>query len=98
MYGTAFTANHSCKVAYYDGIGNNPATQTMISDPSGNLSSHHTFIDPTGIAGTWHVIVCDAAYNPPSTYNASWTNTLLDDIFTVQESAIPEFFPGKLEG
>lgn len=88
MYGTGFTANHSYKVAYYDGSGNNSATETVISDASGDLSSHHTFIDEIDIAGTWHVIVCDVVHNPPSTYNATWTNTLLDDSFTVQESAI----------
>ena len=98
MYGTGFTANHSYKVVYYDAIGNNPATETVISDASGNLSSHHTFIDGTGIAGTWHVIVCDAVHNSPSTYNATWANTLLDDSFTVQKSAILEFFTGRLEG
>jgi hypothetical protein len=85
MYGTGFTANHSYKVAYYDGNGNNPATEAVMSDASGSLSSYHTFVDGTGIAGTWHVIVCDAAYNPPSTYDATWTNTLLDDSFTLQE-------------
>ena len=37
MYGTGFTADHSYKVAYYDGIGNNPATETVISGASGNL-------------------------------------------------------------
>jgi len=85
MYGTGFTANHSYKVAYYDGNGNNPATEAVMSDASGSLSSYHTFVDGTGIAGTWHVIVCDAAYNPPSTYDATWTNTLLDNSFTLQE-------------
>jgi hypothetical protein len=98
MYGTGFTANHSYEVAYYDGTGNNAATETVISDASGSLSSHHTFVDGTGIAGTWHVIVCDAVHNPPPTYNATWTNTLLDDSFTVRESAILEFFTGRLEG
>ena len=91
MYSTGITASHSYKVAYYDGGNDNRATDTQLSDGSGNLSSQHTFVLGTDVAGTWNVIVCDATQDPPATYNATWEYTLTDDTFEVQGSAIPEF-------
>ncbi len=91
MSGSGFTANHTYKVAYYDGGNTNRVTDTKGSDGSGNLLSQHTFAQGTDVAGDWHVIVCDATQDPPSTYNSSWSYTLASDTFTVQSSAIPEF-------
>ena len=78
-------------MAYYDGGGDKRATTDNTSDTSGNLTSQHTFVAGTDVTGTWHVIVCDQAHTPPSTYSSTWTYTLREDTFTVQETAIPEF-------
>jgi len=94
MYGTGFEPDpHQYKVAYYDGDGDNVVTETETPDGSGNLSSQHTFkaTPPADTAGTWHVIVCEVAQDPPSTYDSNWEYTLTDDTFHVDESAIPEF-------
>jgi hypothetical protein len=93
MYGTSFIANHPYRVAYYDGSNNYVATDDVNSDSSGNLSSQHTFKEtpPADAPGTWHVIICERTQTPPSSYDSDWEHIILDDSFTVQESAIPEF-------
>jgi len=91
MYGTGFEASHQYRVAYYDGSGAKRVTDDVTSVESGNLSSHHTFVQGTDVAGTWHAIVCERAQTPPETYDPDWEYTLKDDTFEVQQSAIPEF-------
>ncbi len=93
MGSSGLTATHDYKIAYYDGNGDNILTHIRSTDESGNLSSQRTLKEttPADQPGTWHVIVCDAAQDPPSTYDSNWEHILTDDTFTVQESAIPEF-------
>ncbi|MFC1892905.1 C1 family peptidase [Chloroflexota bacterium] len=93
MYGTGFTASHNYRMAYYDGDGDNVREVTDTSDGDGNISSQHTFREtaPVDTYGDWHVIVCEAADDPPDIYNSGWANTLATDTFTVTEAAIPEF-------
>ena len=91
MGSSGLTATHSYKVAYYDGDGDNILTHIRSTDESGNLSSQHTFVEGADVAGDWHVIVCDAAQDPLSTYDSNWEFILTDDTFTVDQSAIPEF-------
>ena len=88
---TGLLPSHNYRVAYYDGGNDKRATEDDTSDSSGNLTTHHTFVAGTDAAGGWHVIVCDTAHTPPSTYNSTWAYTLGEDTFQVQESAIPEF-------
>lgn len=91
MYGTSLLTDHYYKVAYYDSDDANRTTETTLSDGSGNVPSQHTFVADVDLPGTWHVILCDAAQDPPSEYDASWAYTIAEDTFTVQQSAIPEF-------
>lgn len=88
---TDLLPSHNYRVVYYDGGNDKRDTQNDTSDASGNLTTHHTFVEGTDIAGTWHVIVCDQAHTPPSTYDSNWEYTLAEDTFEVEESAIPEF-------
>ncbi len=93
MYATGLKPNYSYRIAFYDGgtTNDNVETQTWDSDGSGNLSRQHTFTDGVDEPGTWNVIVCDAAQDPPSTYDPNWTYILTEDTFEVETSAIPEF-------
>jgi len=100
MHGTGFMALYGYKIAYYeadtDGEGEDTAgkieTDDVDSDADGNLSSNCVFTSyPAADPGTWHAIVCNSSKSPPSTYNSSWSETIADDSFTVEESAIPEF-------
>ncbi len=91
MRSTGLQPSHNYRIAYYDGGNDKRATEDGTSDSSGNLTSLHTFAVGTDVAGTWHVIVCDQAHTPPSSYDSNWTYTLAEDTFTVQQSAIPEF-------
>ena len=90
MHGTGYKSSHNYRIAYYDGDGYKRQTHDVTSEADGNLSSQHTLSAPDK-AGSWHAIVCEPTYTPPSTYNSSWQYTLADDDFTVQETAIPEF-------
>ena len=79
------------KVAYYDGSNTRVDTEeaTALSD---ELSSQHTFNEGVDVAGTWHVIVCVATHDPPSSYDANWEYTLASDSFDVQVAAISGCF------
>ena len=88
---TGFTASQAYRMAYYDGGDTKRLTRDRTSSVSGNFSSHRTFVADTDVSGTWHVIVCSTSYTPPSSYSASWENTIASHTFTVQSSAIPEF-------
>jgi subtilisin family serine protease len=91
MQTTGLLASHSYRMAYYDGGNTKRATEDATSDTSGNLSTQHTFVNGTDVAGTWHVIVCDQAHTPPTTYSATWAYTINEDTFDVEDTAIPEF-------
>jgi len=91
MYSTGLLPSHGYKVAYYDGSNTKIVTDSVTSGASGNLSSQHTFAVEADIAGTWNVIICEPANDPPSSYNGSWSYIITSDSFTVQQSAIPEF-------
>ncbi|MDD5081850.1 MAG: S8 family serine peptidase, partial [Dehalococcoidales bacterium] len=91
MKSTNLLPEYDYRMVYFDGDGDKRATQDFTSDASGNLITEHTFVAGTDTAGTWHVIVCDAAHTPASEYDAGWTYTIAEDTFTVQQSAIPEF-------
>ena len=91
MYGTLLSPNHDYRVAYYDGDDANIDTQTKTSGASGNVSSQHTFVYGTDVAGDWHVIICETDFTPPDSYDSSWSYTITSDDFAVHESAIPEF-------
>jgi len=91
MLGTSFNATDDYKVAYYDGGDDKRATEEKTSSGSGNLTSQHTFVEGTDVAGSWHVVVSLTENTPPASYNASWGDTVASDGFTVQQSAIPEF-------
>ncbi len=89
---TGLLPNHNYRVAYYDGSDNNTYTDSdAISSATGNVSSEHEFQLGQDEAGTWHVIVCEPDFDPPNTYNGSWSYIISSDTFTVQQSAIPEF-------
>lgn len=91
MKSTNLLPEYDYRMAYFDGDGDKRATEDYASDASGNLTTEHTFVNGTDVAGTWHVVICDAAHTPPSEYDAGWTYTIAEDTFTVQQSAIPEF-------
>jgi len=92
MGGAGFTASHSYHVGYYDGVNVLVLSEGVSSDGSGNLQSTCGFEDKGAIAGTWHSVVYDDdVASPPSTYTASDSNSVFEDSFTVNESAIPEF-------
>lgn len=96
IHGTGFETGflqggHQYRVAYYDGGNTKRATEDVLSDSSGELSSQHTLVPGTDVDGTWHVIVCERTQTPPSSYNPAWAHTLATATFTVDESAIPEF-------
>jgi uncharacterized protein (DUF362 family) len=93
MYGTNFIPNHDYRLVYYDGSDNKVATDDQTSDGSGIIASQHTFkeTDPADQPGNWHVMVCEAEYTAPLTYDDIWPCTQISDSFSVQQSAIPEF-------
>ncbi|MFC2066436.1 CARDB domain-containing protein [Chloroflexota bacterium] len=85
------SASQNYRMAYYDGSDAKRLTRDRTASATGNFSSHRTFVAGTDVGGTWNVIVCSTSYTPPSTYSASWENTIASHSFTVQSSAIPEF-------
>lgn len=91
--------SYNYRMAYYDSTGAKRDTQDFASDTSGNLTTHHTFVNGTDQSGTWRVIVTGQtqAYTPPSLYDSTWAYTFSEDTFTVTDSAIPEF-PTALAG
>jgi len=91
MYGTRLLPSHDYRVAYYDGSDTKKVTDDVTSGASGNVSSQHTFVQGTDVAGTWNVIVCEPDFTPPTSYNGSWSYTITSDNLTVLQSAIPEF-------
>lgn len=101
MYGEGFATSYAYRVAYYDAPGTKTEDAHKIqahdtdSGASGNLSSQYLLSTPEKQAssdpGTWHAIVCDRTYEPPSSYNATWQYTIVDDSFEVTAGAIPEF-------
>ncbi len=91
MSGTNLTANHNYRVVYYEGDYTKRFTDDVTSGASGNISSQHTFVEGTDIAGPWNVIVCEPYFTPSDSYNGSWAYAITSDNFTVQQSAIPEF-------
>ena len=93
MYGATLLSSHQYRVAYYDGNNDKVFTHDIDSDSSGNLSSQRTFREtpPADQPGPWHAIVSERTQTPPSTYDSTWEHIILDDSFTVTESAIPEF-------
>jgi len=94
MYATGLLASHGYRVAYYDGSNTRRDIDDVASSSSGNLSSQHTFVAGTDVAGGWKVIVCEPDFTPPSSYNGSWAYVITSDNFTVQDTAIPEFPTG----
>ena len=96
MYGTGFTPSTTYKVIYWDGDGDNTASEFAISDSSGVLKSHHTFNEAQDAAGDWHVTVYTQSADP-SSYSSSDPNIVADDTsyssssFSATSSAIPEF-------
>jgi subtilisin family serine protease len=91
MRATGLHPNYSYRVAYYDGDNTHRIDDDVISDSSGNISSLHTFVKGTDIAGTWHVTVSEPYFTAPSSYNGTWGYIISQDSFTVQDAAIPEF-------
>ncbi|MFC1926182.1 hypothetical protein ACFLWV_00315 [Chloroflexota bacterium] len=92
MGGTGFTASHSYHVGYYDGADVLVLSEGVASDGSGNLQSMCGFEIVGAVAGTWHSVVYDDdVASPPATYTASDSNSVFEDSFTVDASAIPEF-------
>ncbi|CAD7767260.1 MAG: hypothetical protein DNFNHJIP_00668 [Candidatus Argoarchaeum ethanivorans] len=93
MHGVGFTLSHEYKIAYYDVFNDKVASElTNASDGAGALSSQYDFTsNASAEAGTWHSAVYDVNNSPPSTYNSTDPNNIVDDDFEVQESAIPEF-------
>jgi len=92
MLGTGLTTSHDYRVAYYDGGGTKRTTEDTTSDGPGELTSQHTFNPGTDTAGTWHVIICETANTPPTTYDSGWASTLASDSFNVETAAISNCF------
>ncbi|MFC2059317.1 hypothetical protein ACFLTS_06775, partial [Chloroflexota bacterium] len=92
MGGTGFTVSHSYHVGYYDGVDVLVLSEGVASDGSGNLQSMCNFENIGALAGTWHsVIYDDLVASPPSDYVSSDPESVFEDAFTVNISAIPEF-------
>ena len=92
MHGEGFQVSHQYKIAYYDVSDSKVQTETNTSDGTGALSSQYDFTgNASATAGLWHSAVYDATDSPPSTYNSTDPNNIVDDDFTVEQSAIPEF-------
>ena len=94
MYGDGFKKNHDYKVAYYDANGTKVQTEVTNSSDNKMLESQYDFTsNVSSAAGQWHSVVFDTTGSIPDTYNDAKTdpNYVIDDFFTVQDSAIPEF-------
>ena len=94
QHGEGF-ASGTIKVGYYDGGGTLRETDTYTGFAGGTLSSQCHFPDYVGVAtaGTWHAVTVRQADSLPSTYAAAILDAqyLINDDFTVEASAIPEF-------
>ncbi|CAD6492741.1 MAG: hypothetical protein EMLJLAPB_01004 [Candidatus Argoarchaeum ethanivorans] len=93
MHGVGFTQSYNYRIAYYDVDDYKVASElTNASDSDGNLSSQYDFTgNASAAAGLWHSAVYDATDSPPSTYSPTDLDNIVDDDFTVEQSAIPEF-------
>ena len=94
MQGDGFMQTHDYKVAYYDVHGWKAQTEADSSDGTGALSSQYDFTsNVSSAAGLWHSVVLNTTGSAPNTYDAALldANYTVNDEFTVEQSAIPEF-------
>jgi hypothetical protein len=89
MYGENFEEG-TYHVGIYDADGYKAASDgTWTTD---TLSIQYQLnSDPGRAAGTWHAVVYKAPNTPPTTYVADDPARVVEDSFTVEQSAIPEF-------
>jgi hypothetical protein len=95
MTGGGFKLGYVYKVGYYDGTEVGGGDQVCVecggtSTAEGGFSSQFECMSSGATYGTWHSVVFDTTESLPATYNAI-VDYVIDDGFTVQESAIPEF-------
>jgi len=94
-YGENFDTTGTYYVAYYDGGGTKLKTDTYTNDADGILDASQITPSDYGssTAGTWHSVIYKTNA-PPLTYASVSTGDadyVIQDSFTVQASAIPEF-------
>jgi hypothetical protein len=94
--GTGLKKSNSFKVAYYDADGKKVYTEVVSADEKGGISSKCIFAQLitetyTPAHGLWHAAVYSGEDSPSIIYNKNDTKIVVQDGFTVEESAIPEF-------
>ena len=89
MYGENFESG-TYHVGFYDADGTKTCSDgTLTTD---TLAAQCKFtVYPDSAYGTWHAVVYKEPNSPPATYIANDPNRVVEDRFTVQSGAIPEF-------
>jgi len=100
MYGAGFAASTAYRVVFWDQVDATWYIRDMVdvtSTAGGELGVKvtnpvaHTFVDGTDTDGTWYATVYNDQIYTPGTHDPNDTKLVVDDSFTVQQSAIPEF-------
>lgn len=88
--GSGFGNSIQYHIGYYDLMNERQSSETVTSGPDGSLSGAYLCsTHPDAPAGTWHAAAYRSA--PPDTFNPDDADIVLQDEFTVNQSAIPEF-------
>lgn len=98
MRGEGFSSNQTLKVGYYDGDGNHKETDTFTGGVTGGILDDSEclltdYASDTAAEGTWHAVVLQQTDALPATYAGATGDAdyIVDDDFSVDSSAIPEF-------